>query len=59
MSYAVDEMAPWMWIFLFILGLIILIALLRFGYQWVAEDPCRAYNLIARYWGRIGDHCVG
>lgn len=59
MSYAIDEMAPIMWVFIIILGLGILIAILHFLYVWVAEDPCRAYDLISTYWGRVGDHCVG
>lgn len=59
MSFAVDEMAPWMWVFLVILLIVVIFAILKTGYVWVAEDPCRAYNLISHYWGRIGDHCVG
>lgn len=59
MSFAVDEMAPWMWVFLVILVIVVIFAALKFLYVWVAEDPCRAYNLVAHYWGRVGDHCVG
>lgn len=59
MSYAIDEMAPWMWVFLIILGVVILLAVLKFAYVWVAEDPCRAYRIIAHYWGPVGGHCVG
>jgi len=58
MTYAIDEMAPWMWIFFAALLVVAVVSTLHFLYVWVAEDPCRAYDLISHYWGRIGDHCV-
>lgn len=59
MTYAIDEMAGWMWIFIFVLVIAVIIAALHFAYVWVAEDPCRAYRIVAHWWGPIGDHCVG
>jgi hypothetical protein len=58
MSYAIDELAPFMWIFFLILGFVILIGICMLIYRWVASDPCQAYNMIAFYWGRVGDHCA-
>jgi len=58
MTYAIDEIAPWMWIFFIVLIIVAVVSTLHYLYVWVAEDPCAAYELIARYWGRIGDHCV-
>ena len=57
MSYAIDEMAPYMWIFILILAFVIFIGICMLIYRYVAEDPCRTYNFIAAYWGRVGDHC--
>lgn len=58
MTYAIDELAPVMWIFFVILGIVILIGICMLVYRFIAEDPCRAYNMISFYWGRVGDHCA-
>jgi hypothetical protein len=59
MTYAIDELAPWMWVFIIILGITLLIAGVHELYVWVAQHPCDAYRLVAHWWGPIGDHCVG
>jgi len=57
MTYAIDEMAPIMWVFFVILAFVIFIGILRFGYIWVMEDPCRAYRVLAYWFGPVGEHC--
>jgi len=59
MSYAIDELAPWMWVFILLLAGVLLIAGIHELYIWVANNPCDAYRLVARWWGPVGDHCVG
>lgn len=59
MSYAIDELAPWMWVFIIVLMGALLIAGIHELYVWVATDPCRAYRLVAHWWGPVGDHCIG
>ena len=58
MSYAIDELAPVMWIFIIIFILVLVAGILHFGYQWIMMDPCRAYNMASRVFGPVGDHCV-
>lgn len=57
-TYAIDEMAPWMWLFAGLLEMIIFIAVLHHIYVWAAENPCEAYNFISHWWKKVGDHCV-
>jgi hypothetical protein len=58
MTYAIDEMAPIMWVFIIILLIAVVISLIRFVYIWVASDPCAAYDMMAFWWGKVGEHCV-
>lgn len=58
MSYAIDELAPIMWVFIVIFILVLIAGLLHFAYEWIMADPCRAYALASRIFGKVGDHCV-
>jgi hypothetical protein len=59
MTYAIDEMAPIMWVFFLVIVVVAFFAVGHFIYVWAASNPCAAYNLISHWWGRVGDHCVG